>query len=76
MTSTGYVEYNAHMANINALIKEKRERMGLTQEQLGLLVGKDRTTVNKYETGRTGLTLPVAKKLSTVLKIPVTEFLK
>jgi DNA-binding transcriptional regulator YiaG len=40
------------VTKISIYIKELRERLGLKQGPFGELIGKDRTTVNKYESGR------------------------
>jgi transcriptional regulator with XRE-family HTH domain len=59
------------------LIKEKRLEMGLTQEQLALLLGKEKSTVAKYEAGVVLFkNTSSIKKLSSVLKIPIEEFWK
>jgi transcriptional regulator with XRE-family HTH domain len=60
---------------INEIIKTKRRAMGMTQKELSILVGKNRSTVAKYEAG-SGLTLPVIKALSRVLNIPIEAFIE
>ena len=48
-------------------LKELREKRKLTQEELGKMLGVDRTTVTKWESGenmpRAGLLLDLAKIL-------------
>lgn len=59
------------------LIRKKRLEMGLTQEQLALLLGKEKSTVAKYEAGVVLFkNTSSIKKLSSVLKIPIEEFWK
>ena len=38
---------------LNEFIKQLRKQLGLTQTGLGALIGKDRSTVAKYELGLT-----------------------
>jgi transcriptional regulator with XRE-family HTH domain len=40
--------------NAREQLKQARARLGLTQEELGLLVGVGRVTIAKYESGMTG----------------------
>lgn len=72
------LEYNSNMKkSMPELIKEKRLEMGLTQEQLALLLGKEKSTVAKYEAGVVLFkNTSSIKKLSSVLKIPIEEFWK
>ena len=45
--------YNAHMkTNLPATFKKARKLLGLTQEEFARLLGKGRTDVTKYETGK------------------------
>lgn len=78
MTSVTILEYNSNMKkSMPELIKEKRLEMGLTQEQLALLLGKEKSTVAKYEAGVVLFkNTSSIKKLSSVLKIPIEEFWK
>lgn len=45
------------------LIKETRKAKGLTQKELGEILGLDKTTINKYESGTHNLTLETLSKL-------------
>ncbi len=58
-----------------ARIRIAREESGLTQSQLGDLLGKQQTFVSKLELGERSISLLEAKKLSDVLGIKVTSLL-
>lgn len=63
--------------DIRELIKTKRQAMGMTQEELGILIGKKRCLIAKYETGRVKkIPIESLKALATVLKIPVETLWK
>lgn len=47
------------------IIEEKRVRMGLTQKDLAEIIGVDRTTVGKWELGRS---IPRVEKLLALAK--------
>lgn len=48
-------------------IKQLREAAGLTQEQLGELVGRTKSTISRIEDGTTSLDLELAKKIAEAL---------
>jgi putative transcriptional regulator len=52
-------------------IREKRQELALTQQDLARLVGVSRQTINAIETGKFDPSLSLAFKLSTVFKEPV-----
>ena len=53
-----------------------RGRRGLSQEQLALEAGVDRTLVSKIERTIANPTLEVLTKLAVVLEVPVIRLLK
>lgn len=55
-------------------LKRARKRVGLTQKQLGDMVGKDITTIGKYENGQRHPQVATAKKIAKVLKLDWTLF--
>lgn len=58
-----------------AALREIRKRMGLTQEDLARLVGVERSTVTKWESGQNEPPLPMLAKLADVLGVPADELL-
>ena len=61
-------------ANIGEKIKAARLRKGYTQEELGNLIGVQKSAVAKYEKGRVvNIKRSVLAKLSKVLDIPPAE---
>lgn len=62
--------------SIGEKIKEYRISMGLSQEELGALIGVKKAAVNKYETGRVvNLKRSTIKKLSDVFNISPIELM-
>ena len=49
--------------------RRKRERLGLTQEELGKRLGKNRITIIRYESGET----PIPKAVEMALKLIEAE---
>ena len=67
------------MHNINKVvgstIRNFRKGKGLTIEQLGLLIGKSKATVSKYEKGEISLDIPKLYSIADTLNINVTQLL-
>ena len=60
--------------NIGEKIKKARMEKGYTQEELGNLIGVQKSAVNKYEKGRVvNIKRSVLAKISKVLDIPPVE---
>lgn len=60
--------------NIGEKIKNARIEKGYTQEELGNLIGVQKSAVNKYEKGRVvNIKRSVLAKISQVLDIPPVE---
>ena len=57
-------------------IREKRQELGLTQQDLARLVGVSRQTINAIETGKFDPSLSLAFKLSGVFEEPVEALFK
>jgi transcriptional regulator with XRE-family HTH domain len=59
---------------IGQRIREARERLGLTQEQLAELIGKGRDTVSHYEIGDRAIVVTELPALAHALKVPISYF--
>jgi len=58
------------MRNIGGTIKERREQLGLTLEQVGDYIGVGKATVQRYESGEIhNLKQETIEKLSEILKV-------
>ena len=54
-------------------LKVLRKRRGLTQKELGMIVGIDATSVSKYELSQRTPSLSVALKLAKFFDVPLEE---
>lgn len=55
---------------IGERIKNARKNLGFTQEQLGLLIGVNKSTIQRYETGKIDkLKLPVIQSIAKALAV-------
>lgn len=54
-------------------LKEKRIKKGLTQEQLGQMVGVSYRTIYQYESGRREPSLNILRALANALKCTIDE---
>ena len=45
--------YNYDYSETGKRIKQKREEKGMTMEQLGKIIGVNRSTIKRYEDGET-----------------------
>lgn len=58
-----------------AALREIRKRAGLSQEDLARMVGVERSTVTKWESGQNAPALPTLAKLADVLGVSVDDLL-
>ncbi len=56
-------------------LREARKRKGLTQAEVGEAIGRDQSTISKYEAGTARIDVDVAVQYAAVLGIPVVELL-
>lgn len=71
ITKTRYpreLEYSI-VENCAELVREARERMGLTRSLLASMVGEKESTIRRIEDGSLEPTLDLARKLERVLKV-------
>jgi len=55
------------------MIKERRERMGLTQEDFAKRLNEKESLIQKIESGKTQPSLALARKLESLLKMKLVE---
>jgi len=60
----------------NLVIKNARERNGMSQDMLAAIVGEKLSTIKKIESGKIKPTLDLAKKIEKALKINLIEIEK
>ncbi len=55
-------------------VRELRKLQGLTQEELGEIIGVSRQTINAIEKEKFDPSLPTAFKMAKLFKIPIESF--
>lgn len=55
-------------------VKELRNRLGVSQEELADLAGLDRTYITSVECGRRNISIVNIEKLAKALKVSLAEF--
>ncbi len=60
---------------IGYYIQKRRKSMKMTQKQLGELIGKTESSIQKYESGKTEIPRSVLEKIASVLGVHILELL-
>ena len=55
-------------------VKELRNRLGISQEELADLAGLDRTYITSVECGKRNISIVNIEKLATALNVTLAEF--
>lgn len=63
------------MANIGENIKKLREAAGLSQDQLGAKIGKTRSAISQYESGKIVPRMGVIEDLAHVFRVTKVEII-
>lgn len=61
---------------VGQLIRENRKAKGLTQKDLGAIMGLSESVVNKYEGGKQNLSVETIQKVADALGVEISEFFK
>jgi len=56
-------------------IKRYRKTRNLTQKQLGELIGKTESSIQKYEAGKTEIPLNVLERIASALDVEIYDFM-
>jgi len=64
------------LKTLGRAIRERREAMGLSQEELGDLSALHRTYIGSVERGERNITLTGIKKISMALQLSAAELIK
>jgi len=70
------IEKEKFLKKIGILIKEKREKLGLSQEDFAEISGFHRTYISLIERGKRNISIYSLKKICNSLNIPLEDFLK
>lgn len=57
-------------------LKLRRIELNLTQKNLAMLARTQQKSISRYESGKSLPTLPLLKRLASVLKVPIAYFLE
>lgn len=58
---------------MGALLRRRRKETGLTQEEVGRMIGKSKSVVSQYETGVLNITFEMVQKYCNALGITIRE---
>ena len=67
---------NKLRVKIGRLIREEREKQGLSQQKFALQAGIDRTYLSDVENGLKNVSIDWIEKVAKALNIPIEKFLK
>jgi putative transcriptional regulator len=56
-------------------VRERREQLGLTQDELARRASLSRTTIVRIENNQIGARIPVARRLARALKVKYTDLI-
>jgi len=62
------------LEDIGQRIREARERLGMTQEELAAHIGRTQDTISSYELGNRAIRITELPALAHILKVPVGYF--
>jgi len=65
---------SVNLHQLGQRIRQARERLSLSQEQLAELVNKDQTAVSEYENGKRKVSITELPLLANVLDVPIGYF--
>jgi transcriptional regulator with XRE-family HTH domain len=60
--------------SVGKRVKELRNKLGISQEELADLAGLDRTYITSVECGRRNISIVNIEKLATALNVSIKEF--
>lgn len=65
---------NAFLKLFGRRMREARERVGLTQEELAIRIGRAQNLISRYERGRQGIHISELPILAQALSVPIAYF--
>lgn len=67
-------EFSLQSRLLGSRIRQARDRLGLSQEELATLVSKDQRSVSEYETGKRRLSAIDLPRFAEALQVPIVFF--
>ena len=64
---------NPDLIELGKNIQRWRERVGMTQEELGIEIGADKGKISRYESGQMVMKVDRLFQIAEVLRVPVDE---
>lgn len=74
MTSDNHIQHDPHM-KIGAKIRERRQQLALSIDDLTAISGVDPATISRTETGSSQMTFYTAIELSRALRVPLPDLI-
>lgn len=68
--------YNVELKQFGQRVREIRERANLTQLQLEVMTGVDRSEISRIENGLRNIEFYTIVKFSIALDVPIADFFK
>jgi len=62
--------------NVGEFIRMMRREKGLTQEELGELLGVKKSAISRWESGERGITLKNIRNISKIMNVPLDALLE
>ncbi len=70
------LEQNVYLKKVGLLIRQTRQKKGMSQEMLALVADLDRSYIGGVERGERNIAIINLKKIADALKIPLSQLLK
>lgn len=70
------IDNNECLCDFGEFIRREREKKGMTQEELGMMVGIHRTYIGKIELAQREVDLITAMAICKVLGLDLSDFIK
>ncbi len=67
---------NVYLKKVGLLIRQARQKKGISQEMLALAADLDRSYIGGVERGERNIAIINLKKIANALKVPLSQLLK
>lgn len=70
-----YIDFGGGKMGVSERIKNVRQKKGLSQKELGALLGVSQQMIGQWESPRANLTLETMQKLATALEVSLSDIM-